>query len=68
MMFFLLGIAYCIAVSFVLAMSFFFFFLIAKLITLLFKALLPDNRKETIDAIAFIIVLVFLLLVTLIFL
>lgn len=65
-MFFLLGIAYSIVASFVLAMAFFFLFLIAKLLTLLFKTLLPNNRKETIDTIAFIIVLIFLVLVALI--
>ena len=64
-MIFFLSIFYCFVISFVLAVSFFFLFFIAKLITsVVLKAFLPDNN-ETVLTVALIIVLIFLFIVAL---
>lgn len=62
-MFFLLGIFYCMIVSFMFATSFFFLFLTSKLLVLLLENLLPQKWKENINVIAFIMTLIALVLV-----
>lgn len=62
-MIFLLSIFYCFIISFVMAISFFFLFFMAKLITsVVLKAFLPDNN-ETVFTVAFVIVIIFLFIV-----
>ena len=63
-MIFLLSIFYCFVISFVLAVSFFFLFFIAKLFVSVFKSFLP-NDNQTVLTVALIIVLVFLFIVAL---
>lgn len=63
-MIFLLSIFYCFIISFVLAISFFFLFFMAKLFVSVFKAFLP-NDNQTVLTVALIIVLVFLFVVAL---
>lgn len=63
-MIFLLSIFYCFVISFVLAVSFFFLFFMAKLLVSVFKAFLP-NDNQTVLTVALIIVLVFLFIVAL---
>lgn len=63
-MFFLLGIFYCMIVSFMFATSFFFLFLTSKLLVLLLENLLPKNWRENVNVIAFIMTLIALVLVT----
>ena len=62
-MIFILSIFYCFIISFVMAITFFFLFFMAKLITsVIFKKILPDDN-ETIFTVAFVIVIIFLFIV-----
>lgn len=63
-MIFLLSIFYCFVISFVLAVSFFFLFFMAKLFVSVFKSFLP-NDNQTVLTVALIIVLIFLFIVAL---
>lgn len=64
-MIFLLSIFYCFVISFVLAVSFFFLFFMAKLFVSVFKSFLP-NDNQTVLTVAVILVLIFLFIVALI--
>ena len=62
-MIFVLSVFYCFIISFVMAVSFFFLYFIAKLITsVILKKFLPDDN-ETIFTVAFVIVIIFLFVV-----
>ena len=62
-MIFLLSVFYCFIISFVMAVSFFFLFFMAKFITsVVLKKFLPDDN-ETVFTVAFVIVIIFLFVV-----